>query len=70
MKRKDIVQYIVNNGGIYTEEIDTIDIFIMGKSKHRVSKKEGIVRNKIALGNEIMLINDDKLKDLITFYDI
>ncbi|WP_331463371.1 hypothetical protein [Macrococcoides caseolyticum] len=70
MKRKDIVQYIVNNGGIYTEEIDTIDIFIMGKSKQGVAKKEGIVRNKIALGNEIMLINDDKLKDLIAFYDI
>ncbi|QTQ07693.1 3'-5' exoribonuclease [Macrococcoides canis] len=69
-KRKDIVQYIVNNGGIYTEDIDTIDIFIMGKSKQGISKKEGIVRNKIALGKEIMLINDDKLKSLIAFYDI
>ena len=69
-KRKDIVQYIVNSGGIYTEDIDQIDIFIMGKSKQEISKKEGIVRNKIALGKEIMLINDEKLKSLIAFYDI
>ncbi|WP_206744252.1 hypothetical protein, partial [Mammaliicoccus sciuri] len=52
MKRKDIVQYIVNNGGIYTEEIDTIDIFIMGNLSIGSQKKRVSYVIKIALGKE------------------
>ncbi|MCU7557798.1 exonuclease domain-containing protein [Macrococcus sp. TMW 2.2395] len=67
--RKHIVQYIVNCGGTYTDDIDNIDYFIMGKQKNaQPSKKEGIVRNKIALGQDIIIMNDDKLQAMIAFY--
>lgn len=68
-KRKDIVQYIVDNGGTYTIDND-MDIFIHGKGRNnQPSKKEQIVRNKIATGKDIILINDEKLKALIDFYN-
>ncbi|WP_414052247.1 exonuclease domain-containing protein [Macrococcus animalis] len=67
--RKNIVQYIVDHGGIFTDDLESIDIFIRGRQKtDQPSKKEGIVRNKIALGDEIIIINDDKLQQLIAFY--
>lgn len=68
-KRKDIVQYIVDNGGTYTLQ-DDMDVFIHGKQRANASsKKEQIVRNKIATGKDITLINEEKLKALIDFYD-
>lgn len=68
--RKNIVQYIVDNGGTFTDDIEGIDIFIRGRQKtDQPSKKEGIVRNKIALGQDIIIMNDDKLQQLIAFYE-
>lgn len=69
LKRKDLVQYIVNHGGTYTI-YDDMDIFIHGIQRgNTLSKKEQIVRNKIAMGKDIVLINNEKLKSLIEFYD-
>lgn len=68
--RKHIVQYIVDSGGTYTDDIEQIDFFIMGKQKNaQPSKKEGIVRNKIALGQDIVIMNDEKLQAMIQFYN-
>lgn len=67
--RKHIVQYIVDNGGSYTDEIEQADILIRGRQKSdKPSKKEGIARNKIALGHDITIMNDDKLQQMIAFY--
>lgn len=67
--RKHIVQYIVDNGGNYTDEIEQADILIRGRQKSdKPSKKEGVARNKIALGHDIKIINDDKLQQMIAFY--
>nr|WP_229713913.1 BRCT domain-containing protein [Jeotgalicoccus schoeneichii] len=69
LKRKELVQYIVNNGGTYTIN-DDMDILIHGKNRGNTpSKKEQIVRNKLAMGKDIVLINNEKLKRLIEFYD-
>lgn len=69
LKRKELVQYIVNNGGTYTIN-DDMDIFIHGKNRGNTpSKKEQIVRNKLAMGKDIVLINNEKLKSLIDFYN-
>ncbi|WP_414045827.1 exonuclease domain-containing protein [Macrococcus equi] len=68
--RKHVVQYIVDHGGSYAEDLDKIDYFIMGKQKNnQPSRKEGIIRNKIALGQDIIIMNDDKLQALIQFYE-
>lgn len=68
--RKHIVQYIVDNGGSYTDDIEQADILIRGRQKtDKPSKKEGIVRNKIALGHDITIINDEKLQQMIAFYE-
>ncbi|WP_279433909.1 BRCT domain-containing protein [Macrococcus lamae] len=70
MKRKDIVQYIVDHGGTFEPDInEPVDVFIFGKQKSgKPSKKETIIKNKIASGHEILLLSDDKLQQLITFY--
>ena len=69
LKRKELVQYIVNHGGTYTID-DDMDVFIHGKQRTNTpSKKEKIVRNKIATGKDIVLINNEKLKSLIDFYN-
>lgn len=71
LPRKKIVQYIVNQGGTYIEDVnDPIDYFIHGKQKEdKPSKKEGIIRNKIALGSDITLINEEKLKAMLMFFN-
>ncbi len=70
MKRKETVQYIVDHGGKFEPDIGApIDILIFGTQKSgKPSKKETIIKNKIASGQEILLISDDKLQQLITFY--
>lgn len=68
--RKHIVQYIVDNGGSYIDDIEQADILIRGRQKtDKPSKKEGIVRNKIALGHDITIMNDEKLQQMIAFYE-
>lgn len=70
LKRKEIVQYIVNHGGEYAADIEDCTVFLMGKQKStQPSKKEKIVASRIALGQNIVLISDDKLKQLIAFYE-
>ncbi|KAA1037694.1 exonuclease domain-containing protein [Macrococcus equipercicus] len=70
MKRKDIVQYIVDHGGTFELDLEQpVDIFIFGRQRsNQPSKKETIIKNKIASGQDILLLSDDKLKQLITFY--
>lgn len=68
--RKHIVQYIVDNGGTYSEDLEQVDILIRGKQRSdQPSKKEGTIRNKIALGNNIIIMNDEKLQQMIAFYE-
>lgn len=63
------MQYIVDNGGSYTDEIEQADILIRGRQKSdKPSKKEGVARNKITLGHDITIMNDDKLQQMIAFY--
>lgn len=67
--RKHIVQYIVDNGGSYTDDIEQADILIRGRQKSdKPSKKEGVIRNRIALGHNVIIMNDEKLQQMITFY--
>lgn len=70
LKRKDIVQYIVNHGGSYVADVEDCTVFLMGKQKSaKSSKKEKIIESRIAHGQNIVLISDDKLKQLIAFYE-
>lgn len=70
LKRKDIVQYIVNHGGTYVADVEDCTVFLMGKQKSsKPSKKEKIIESRIAHGQNIVLISDDKLKQLIAFYE-
>lgn len=69
LKRKDIVQYIVNHGGQYVTDIEQADIYLFGKQKNnKPSAKDNAVTNRIARGEDVQLISDDKLKQLIEFY--
>ncbi|TDM00736.1 hypothetical protein ERX40_09345 [Macrococcus carouselicus] len=69
LKRKDVVQYIVDHGGSYESDIEAADIFIFGRQKgNKPASKENAVTNRIARGEDVLLISDDKLKQLITFY--
>ncbi|GGB10512.1 hypothetical protein GCM10007190_18170 [Macrococcus hajekii] len=69
LKRKDIVQYIVNHGGQYETDIEKADIYIFGKQKSdKPSAQDNAVTNRLARGEDILLISDDKLRQLIEFY--
>lgn len=69
LPRKIIVQYIVDNGGTYTNVPVESHIFIHGTSKSgNPSKKETMVKNRIANGADIQLISKEKLEQLMNFY--
>lgn len=69
LKRKDIVQYIVDHGGQYETDVEQADIYLFGKQKNnKPSAKDNAITNRIARGEEVQLISDDKLKQLIEFY--
>lgn len=69
LKRKDIVQYIVNHGGQYASDIEQADIYLFGRQKgNKPSAKDNAVTNRLARGEDVQVISDDKLKQLIEFY--